>query len=132
MIGGMDWRGLLVNRFVLVPGAIALAAWGWAIYAGANAGGLVSGMVVRADGGPVAGSLVAISDRNITSNFVERTRARVDESGRFRIDDNRSHMVRVQAIAPDGARSEFRVVRLWFRAQNVDMTEPLTMARPVR
>ncbi|MCZ8122376.1 MAG: hypothetical protein O9277_03015 [Magnetospirillum sp.] len=115
-----------------MPGALALAAWGWSLYAAANAGGRVGGSVARADGASAAGAVVVIADRNITSNFVERRRVAVGADGRFLVDDNASHMIRVQAIAPDGARSEFRIVRLWFRAQNMELTEPLVLRTPAR
>jgi hypothetical protein len=50
-----------------------------------------------------------------------------DTAGRFRFEENASHMLRLQAIGADGARGEPTVVRLWFRAQNVELAEPLRL-----
>jgi hypothetical protein len=123
---------LLLNRFVLVPGTLALAAFVWSHYAAWNAGGRLTGQVVLPDGRPAAGVTVIIGTRNITSNFVEFKRVTSDDGGRFRIDDNPSHMVRIQATAANGLRSEPHIVRLWFRAQNTDINDPIALQGSAR
>jgi hypothetical protein len=48
------WQRALLNRFVLVPGAIVLIALIWNLYVATHDHGLVSGRVIDADGQPVA------------------------------------------------------------------------------
>jgi hypothetical protein len=58
----------------------------------------------------------------------ERGRATSDADGAFRFTDNRSHSIQLEAEAPGLGRSERRVVRLWFAAQDVKLVEPLRFA----
>ena len=41
------WRRLLVNRFVLVPGAIAAAILAWNLYVASHDHGIVEGRVLE-------------------------------------------------------------------------------------
>ena len=50
---GPLWRRLLLNRFVLVPGAIAAAILAWNIYVATHDNGIVEGLVVDLKGEPV-------------------------------------------------------------------------------
>ncbi|HYF56666.1 MAG TPA: hypothetical protein VEA41_20600, partial [Salinarimonas sp.] len=54
------WRRLLLNRFVGVPGAIALAALAWNLWVSTHDNGIVEGRVVDARGQPVAQAEVAM------------------------------------------------------------------------
>jgi hypothetical protein len=56
-----------------------------------------------------------------------RGAGQTDASGAFRFTDNDSHLIQLQAI--DGARNSPRItVRLWFRAQDRVLGEPLVVA----
>lgn len=123
----MNWRKALTSRFVVVPGLIALASACWSAYAERHAGGRVTGRAMLDNGQPAAGATIVIGGRNITSNFVEHTRVKTDSAGRFRIDDNPSHMLRIHAVTGDGQQSDPVIVRLWFRSQDVDLVEPVTV-----
>jgi hypothetical protein len=122
---GPLWRRLLLNRFVLVPGAIVVAGLIWNGYVSLHNGGLIEGRVADASGRPVAGADVILLVQNVTT-FSEKGRAKTGPDGVFRIADNPSHHVQIFAEIPAG-RSERRELRLWFRAQNIVLDEPLVV-----
>ena len=120
-------RKWLLNRFVLVPAVIAVAVALWNVYIAFNAGGIVRGRVVGTDGQPVSGATVRLLEQNFTTNS-ERGETRTGSDGRFEFQDNRSHNIRLRAEKENLGRSEQTVVRLYFRAQNVTLAEPLVIA----
>ena len=117
----------LRSRWVLVPGSMALVIVGWLIYVGQHQHGRVDGWVVEPAGQPVAGATVLLFERGFVTHQ-ERGRAVSGADGRFRFTDNRSHSIQLEAEAPGRGRSERRVVRLWFAAQDVQLSEPLRFA----
>jgi hypothetical protein len=120
------WRRLLLNRFILVPGAILAAAILWTAYVSLHNGGLIEGRVADPAGRPVAGADVILMVQNVTT-FSEKTRTKSGPDGAFRITDNPSHRVQIFAETPTG-RSARRELRLWFRGQNTSLEEPLVVA----
>ena len=122
---GPLWRRLLLNRFVLVPGTIVLAALIWNGYVSLHDGGLIEGRVTDPSGRPVADAEIVVMVQNVTT-FSEKGRARTGPDGVFRIIDNPSHHVQIFAETPTG-RSERRDLRLWFRGQNTVLDEPLVV-----
>jgi hypothetical protein len=121
------WRGLLVNRFVIVPAVIAVVIGLWNVYVSMHDHGVVAGRVVDADGRPVAGATVVLWVLNFTT-YVEKTRATTDATGRFVISDNDSHNIRLAAEKQGLGRSTRVPVRLYFRAQDIELREPLTFS----
>ena len=121
------WRKIVVNRFVLVPAAIAVAIVLWNLYVSTHDHGVVAGRVVDADGRPVAGATVVLWVLNFTT-YVEKTRATTDSAGSFVITDNDSHNIRLAAEKPGTGRSARVPVRLYFRAQDVELREPLMLS----
>ena len=121
----MKWRALLLNRFVLVPGAIVMAALLWNVYVAFHDGGVIEGRVVDPGGRPVAGATVSLMVLNVTT-FAEVAQAKSDAEGRFRFTENPSHHIQLEATAPAG-RSERLTVRLWFRGQDLDLADPLVL-----
>lgn len=122
---GPLWRRLLLNRFVLVPGTIALAALLWTGYVSLHNGGLIEGRVTDPSGRPVPNAEIVVLVQNVTT-FSEKGRARTGPDGVFRITDNPSHHVQIFAETPSG-RSDRRDLRLWFRGQNTVLDEPLVV-----
>lgn len=121
------WRRLLLNRFVLVPGGIVLAILAWNVYVAAHDNGVVAGQVIDAAGRPVADASVALWALQFTT-YVEKTRTRTDLEGRFRFIGNDSHNIQLAADKA-GAGSSARIpVRLYFKAQDVTLREPLRLA----
>jgi hypothetical protein len=115
------------NRWVVVPGVLAVLISGWNLYVAANANGQIEGRVVDQAGQPVPGATVTLFNRSFITNEA-RARATTDALGRFRFEDNTSHAVQLQAEAPGHGRGERVTLRLWFRAQDVAMHDPLVLA----
>ena len=123
------WRRLLINRFVLVPATIALAVLLWNVYVSTHNHGVVSGRVVDAAGRPVPDATVVLWVLDFTT-YVEKTRATTDSEGRFVITDNDSHNIRLAAVKSGVGRSARVPVRLYFRAQDTELREPLMLSGP--
>ena len=121
------WRGLLINRFVLVPAVIAVAIVVWNVYVSTHDHGVVAGRVVDTAGQPVPGATVVLWVLNFTT-YVEETRATTDAAGRFVITDNDSHNIRLAAEKPGIGRSARVPVRLYFRAQDIQLRQPLVLS----
>jgi len=121
------WRRLLINRFVLIPAAIAMAIVLWNVYVSTHDHGVVAGQVVDTAGQPVPGATVVLWVLNFTT-YVEKTRATTDSMGRFVITDNDSHNIRLAAEKPGIGRSARVPVRLYFRAQDIHLREPLVLS----
>ncbi len=122
-----SWRRLVLNRFVLVPAAIAVAVVVWNVYVSTHNHGVVAGRVVDPAGRPVPGATVVLWVLNFTT-YVEKTRATTDTAGRFVITDNDSHNIRLAAEKSDFGRSPRIPVRLYFRAQDIELREPLVLS----
>ncbi len=121
------WRRLVINRFVLVPVTIAVLVLLWNAYVSTHDHGVVAGRVVDMAGQPVPGATVVLWVLNFTT-YVEKTRATTDSMGRFVITDNDSHNIRLAAEKPGIGRSARVPVRLFFRAQDIDLREPLMIS----
>jgi hypothetical protein len=117
----------LRNRWVAVPLAIAAVLLAWNGYVALNDGGVVEGRVVDVAGRPVPGATVILLDRHFVMHN-ERQRTTADAGGRFRFTGNDNHSLQLEAETAALGRSERRVVRLWFRAQNTTLAEPLRFA----
>ena len=115
---------VLRHRFVAVPLAIAVVVAGWNAYVSRHDDGIVRGEVVGPDGRPVAGATVSMMEQNFTTNS-DRGKTTTRADGTFEFTDNRSHNIQLRAEKPGLGRSELVVVRLYFRAQNVTLREPL-------
>jgi Carboxypeptidase regulatory-like domain len=120
------WRRRLLNRFVLVPGALALAVALWNVYVGLHDHGLVAGRVADAAGQPVADATVVLWVLNFTT-YVEKSRTTTGPDGRFVIRDNDSHNIQIAAEKPGVGRSTRIPVRLYFRAEDIILRDPLVL-----
>jgi hypothetical protein len=121
------WRRLVINRFVLVPATIAVAIALWNGYVATHDHGIIGGRVVDAAGLPVPDAAVVLWVLNFTT-YVEKTRATTDSAGRFVITNNDSHNIRLAAEKPGVGRSARVPVRLYFRAQDIELNEPLILS----
>jgi Carboxypeptidase regulatory-like domain len=117
----------LRSRWVIVPGGMVIFTLAWLAYVGQHNNGLIEGRVLDAAGNPVSGATVLIFERGFVTHQ-ERARATTDGAGRFRFTDNRSHSVQLEAEAPELGRTERRIVRLWFAAQDTSLEAPLRFA----
>ena len=120
------WRRLLINRFVAVVAALAAAVGLWNGYVVRHDHGIVAGRVVDAAGRPVADAIVVLWVLNFTT-FVEKARVATDADGRFVIVNRTSHHIQLSAEKPGVGRSARVDVRLYFRAQDVELGAPLVL-----
>jgi hypothetical protein len=121
------WRRLLLNRFVLVPGAIVLAIVLWNIYVATHNNGLLAGRVVDSAGRPVADATVSLWTFNFTT-YEEKERVKTDTDGVFRFNNNPSHRIQVSAEKQGVGRSPRIPVFLYFRAQDTTLDQPLHLS----
>lgn len=122
-----NWRAILLNRFVLVPGAIVLAIVLWNIYVATHNHGLLTGRVTDSSGRPVADATVSLWVYNFTT-YEEKERVKTDADGVFRFTDNPSHRIQISADKPGVGRSPRIPVFLYFRAQDTTLDSPLRLA----
>jgi hypothetical protein len=122
----IDWRAVFGNRFVLLPLVLAVVVALWNGYIGLHDDGIVRGRVLGPAGQPVAGATVRMLEQNFTTHS-ERGTTTTRADGSFEFNDNRSHSIVLRADKPGLGRSEQRIVRLYFRAQNVTLDAPLRL-----
>lgn len=118
----------LRHRFVAVPLALLLLTVGWNLYVAANDDGLILGTVRDSAGRPVEGAEVVFFERDFV-NYQEKRSTRSDAQGRFRFENMQVHVGQLEARLADGRKSERRLLRLWFRAQNIDVAPLIIPAR---
>ena len=123
-----SWARRLYSRWVIVPGVMAIIIIGWLVYVGAHDHGVVEGHVIDAAGAPVAGATVLLLKRGFVTHE-EAGRTTTDATGTFRFSDNISHSIQLEAESPTLGRSDRRIVRLLFAAQDVKVPEPLRFAK---
>jgi hypothetical protein len=121
------WKRLVVNRFVLVPATLAVAIALWNVYVSLHHHGIVAGRVVDTRGRPVADAQVVLWVLNFTT-YVEKTRVTTDLAGHFIITNNDSHNIRLAAEKPGVGRSARVPVRLYFRAEDIELRDPLVLS----
>jgi len=119
-------RRLLLNRFVAVLAALAAGTGLWNLYVALHDHGMVAGRVVDARGQPVAGATVVLWVLNFTT-FVEKARVATDADGRFVLINSDSHHILLSAEKPGAGRSTRMDVRLYFRAQDIELDAPLVL-----
>jgi hypothetical protein len=123
----MNWRPIVLNRFVLVPGAIVVAIVLWNLYVATHDHGLVTGRVVDAAGKPVPGATVSLWTYNFTT-YEQKAEVKTDAEGVFRFTDNPSHRIQLGAEKAGVGRSQRIPVFLYFRSQDTTLDTPLRLS----
>ena len=119
-------KALLLNRFVLVPGAIALLIALWNFYVATHNHGVIVGRVLDASGQPVPDATVALWTYNFTT-YEEREHVTTNANGAFRFDNNPSHRIQLSAEKTGVGRSRRIPVYLYFRSQDIELAAPLRL-----
>lgn len=119
-------RRILLNRFVLVPGLLAIVVLGWNVYVVTHDHGIVAGHVVDAAGKPVAGATVALWVYNFTT-YEAKEQVKTDANGAFRFTNNPSHKIQISAEKPGVGRCERMPLPLYFRSQDIELEAPLRL-----
>lgn len=114
------------SRFFIAPAVLAVMVIAWNLYVSQHNDGVVRGRVVGAHGEPIAGATVVMTEQNFTTN-ADRGRTLSLAGGSFEFTDNRSHSIQLRAQKAGLRESPSTSVRLYFRAQNVTLREPLRM-----
>lgn len=117
----------LLSRWVVVPGAMLVVVLCWLAYVARHDNGLIEGRVVDGAGKPVPGAAVLLFERGFVTHQ-EKARVTTDASGAFRFERNPSHSIQLEATADGLGRTDRRIVRLWFAAQDVRLEAPLRFA----
>jgi hypothetical protein len=114
---------------VVVLGALALTTAAWNVYVLFHDDGRLTGRVVGPDGQPVAGALVRLQERTLTT-LEPRATALTGPDGTFRFTGHRLHHLVLEAAKDGVGRSPRVAVRLYFRGQNHTLPSPLRLASP--
>ena len=115
------------SRWVIVPAVLTISIVLWNIYVTAHDGGLVEGSVIDAAGRPVPGATVTLFERSFVA-YTSKDTTKADDAGLFRFTNSRNHALQLEAESPTLGKSERHSIRLWFRAQNFRLVEPLRLA----
>lgn len=120
------WKRWLVNRFVLVPGALVMIALVWNTWVFTHNHGVVAGRVVDTSGTPVAGAEVKLWVFDFTT-FAEQASTQTAADGSFRFTSNPSHNIQLSAEKPGVGRSRIPV-RLYFKSEDIVLAKPLRLS----
>jgi len=119
-------RRVLLNRYTIVFGGVAVAVIAWNLYVATHSDGRIEGHVVGPDGGAVAGALVTLREKTLTT-LEPRATIETDGGGRFAFTGQRAHHFVLEASKEGQGKSERIDYRLAFRGQNLSIAEPLRL-----
>ena len=118
---------LLANRYVVVLGVLAVVTAAWNGYVALHDDGVIAGRVVAvADGRPVPGATVTLYERTLTT-LEPRAATATGADGEFRFTGQRFHHFALEAKKEGVGQAPRTAHRLYFRGQNVTLSDPLTL-----
>jgi len=119
-------RSFLLNRYVVTFGVMGILTAVWNLYIVMNNEGMVTGRVVDLNDRPVAGAGVTLYQKTL---YVAepRDKTATDADGQFRFAGHRYYRIWLEAVKKDVGSSEKKEYRLYFRGQNLVLTEPLCL-----
>ena len=117
-------RSFLLNRYMVTLGAIGMLVAVWNLYVVFNDDGIVAGRVVDPNDKPVAGASVTLYQKTL---YVAepRDKTTTDARGLFQFSGHNYYRIWLEAVKEDVGKSEKKEYRLYFRGQNLRLTEPL-------
>ena len=119
-------RGILLNRYTVVFGAIAVVVIAWNLYVATHSDGRIAGRVVGPDGRAVPGATVTLREKTLTT-LEPRAAAQTDDAGGFVFAGQRAHHFVLDAAKDGVGKSERAAYRLAFRGQSLSLSEPLRL-----
>ncbi len=119
-------RGILLNRYTVVLGAIAVAVIAWNLYVATHDDGRIAGRVVGPDGRAVGGATVTLREKTLTT-LEPRATVQTDDAGGFAFTGQRIHHFVLEAAKSGVGKSERTAYRLAFRGQDFSLSEPLRL-----
>src|SRR3954447_15334468 len=100
----VNWKGWLLNRFVLVPLALVVIALCWNAFVYTHNHGIITGRVVDDKGAPVQGADVQLWIFNFAT-FNTHSTVKTGADGTFAFQNNPSHNIQLSAEKPGVGRS---------------------------
>jgi len=125
----MNWRPLLLNRYGMTFGGVAVVTLLWNLYVAMNNDGIIEGRVIDPDGRPVAGAAVVLSERTLLVS-APRDRATTDAAGRFTFTGHTFHRIWLEASKPGVGTYPQTEYRMYFKGQNRTLDTPLRLEPP--
>jgi hypothetical protein len=122
----MSWS-LLLNRYTITFGLMAMITAGWNLYIVLNNDGIITGRVMGPDNQPVAGATVVLSEKTLLVT-APRARTTTDATGEFRFKGHKLYRLYLEAFKKGIGRMEPKEFRLYFKGQNMALDKPLRLA----
>ena len=122
----MSWF-LLLNRYTITFGLMAVITAGWNLYIVLNNDGIITGRVMGPDNQPVAGAAVVLSEKTLLVT-APRARTTTDANGEFRFKGHKLYRLYLEAFKEGIGRMEPKEFRLYFKGQNMALDRPLRLA----
>jgi len=119
-------RAILLNRYTVVFGAIAVAVTAWNLYVATHSAGRIAGQVIGPDGQAVPGATVTLREKTLTT-LEPRGAAYTDQAGKFAFTGQRVHHFVLEAAKEGVGKSERTAYRLAYRGQSLTLPEPLRL-----
>jgi len=122
----MNWRALLLNRYTVTFGTVAIVTLVWNLYIAMNDDGIIKGRVIGPDGRPVAGATVVVSERTLLVT-APRGRTTTDAEGRFTFTGHTFHRIWLEAAKSGVGTYPQTEYRMYFKGQNLTLSKPLQL-----
>ncbi len=119
-------RRILLSRYTIVLGTLALVVIAWNLYVATHNHGRISGRVIGTDGQPVAGATVTLREKTLTT-LEPRATAQTDGAGIFVFAGQDAHHFVLEAVKDGIGKSERTAYRRAFRGQNLSLAAPLRL-----
>jgi hypothetical protein len=120
------FRSILLNRYTITFGLMAVVVAGWNLYIAFNNDGIITGRVVGPDNKPMAGATVVLSERTLLVTAA-RARTTTDANGEFLFKGHRLYHLYLEAFKEGAGRMPPKEFRLYFKGQNMTLDRPLRL-----
>jgi hypothetical protein len=117
-------KTFFLNRYMVTFGSIAIVTALWNLYIAFNNDGIIAGRVVGPDNRAVAGATVTLFQKTL---YVAepRDKTTTDKNGAFLLTGHASYKLWLEAEKNGLGKSSKEEYRLYFRNQNLRLSEPL-------